>query len=106
MEDGLLLNGRFGPTDPNAELDCLYDPEILARTFMDNARYFTNLGHYENRLYRTMTNALKQLKDLQNAREKFATDLDREARARFTAAWYTNGMPDPVKKPEPQPPAP
>jgi hypothetical protein len=88
IEDGLLAYGRFGPTDPYAEPECFQDSEVLARSFMENTRSFSNLSHYEHRLYRNMTNALKQVKDLQAARGKHEDDVTTAANHLFTVWTY------------------
>jgi hypothetical protein len=92
IEDGLLAASPLG------------DSEGMARTFIDNTRAFSNLSHYENRLYRTMTNALKQLKDLQSARNKQDEVIEAKANHLFNMWKYTS--PNPFGGPEPAAPAP
>jgi len=90
IEDGLLAHGRFGPTDPYAEPECFQDAEVLAQSFIDNTRSFANLSHYEHRLYRDMTHALKQLQDLQAARGSQDDEITRQANSLFNMWQYTS----------------
>ena len=103
IEDGMLATGSaFGPCDPFADPSTFDDAETIARVFVDNARAFSNLSHYEHRLYRTMTNALKQLKDLQSARKKQDEAVEVKANHLFNM-WRFNS-PSPFGNPEPDPP--
>jgi len=107
IEDGLLAYGQFGPTDPFSDPACFMDNEVLARSFMDNRKSFNNLSQYESRIYRTMADALKQIKGLQTSRNKFEEDVQGKASFLFHERWYTSGMPQPVSLPVPEsePPA-
>jgi hypothetical protein len=96
IEDGLLAYGQFGPTDPFSEPACFMDDEVLARSFMENRKSFNNLSQYESRIYRTMTDALKQIKGLQTSRNKFDGDVQDKANYLFHERWYTSGMPEPA----------
>ena len=100
IEDGLLGHGQFGPTDPFSEPACFDDSEVLARSFMDNGKSFSNLSHYENRLYRNMTHALKQLQTLQAARDHHAGAIESAARDLFNFWRYTNPFPEAPPAPE------
>jgi hypothetical protein len=101
IEDGLLADGQFGPADPFTEPASAGDSEVLARSFMDHRRSFNNLSQYEHRLYRTMVNALKQLKDLQAARNKYDKDVASEANRLYLSWRYNSDSPFGQPKPEP-----
>ena len=92
IEDGLLARGTFGPTDPLNEPACFQDCDILAQSFMENRRSFNNLSQYERRIYCTMTNALKQIKDLQTARNKHHEDIVAKAHDLYATWRFTDGF--------------
>jgi hypothetical protein len=92
IEDGLLARGTFGPTDPLNEPACFQDCDILAQSFMENRRSFNNLSQYERRIYCTMTNALKQIKDLQTARNKHHEDIVAKAHSLYAMWRFTDGF--------------
>jgi hypothetical protein len=89
VEDGMLTSGGTAAIDPSAELKTVEDAEQLARCFMDRTRSFNNLSQYEHRLYRTMTNALKNIKDLQAARGKLEADVKSESNRLFNIWQYS-----------------
>ena len=105
IEDGLLARGTFGPTDPLNEPACFQDCDILAQSFMENRRSFNNLSQYERRIYCTMTNALKQIKDLQTARNKHQEDIVAKAHNLYATWKFTDGFGQVFLGEKPAPPA-
>jgi hypothetical protein len=78
IEDGMLGLGHFeaaGNFDcPSAEI---HSAMTAARAFRDDSKSFVNLSIYEQRLHRSMNEALRQLKGLQTERrERCKTDMD------------------------------
>jgi len=78
IEDGMLGMGHFesaGDFDaPNSEI---HSAMTAARAFRENSKAFVNLSIYEQRLHRSMKDALRQLKDLQaERRERYKTEMD------------------------------
>jgi len=69
IEDGMLGMGHFeaaGDFDaPNSEI---HSAMTAARAFRENSKAFVNLSIYEQRLHRSMKDALRQLKELQTER--------------------------------------
>jgi len=78
IEDGMLGMGHFEaagdfPTD-NTEI---HSAMTAARAFRDGSKAFVNLSIYEQRLHRSMKEALRQLKELQTERrERRKTEMD------------------------------
>jgi hypothetical protein len=78
IEDGMLGMGHYEAAG-NFDAD---HPEIhaamtAARAFRDNSQAFVNLSIYEQRLHRSMKEALRQLKELQaERRERRQTEMD------------------------------
>jgi len=78
IEDGVLGMGHFEaagdfPTD-NTEI---HSAMTAARAFRDGSKAFVNLSIYEQRLHRSMKEALRQLKELQTERrERYKTEMD------------------------------
>jgi hypothetical protein len=78
IEDGMLGMGHFEaagdfPTD-NTEI---HSAMTAARAFRDGSKAFVNLSIYEQRLHRSMKEALRQLKELQaERRERRKTEMD------------------------------
>jgi hypothetical protein len=78
IEDGMLGMGHFEaagdfPTD-NTEV---HSAMTAARAFRDGSKAFVNLSIYEQRLHRSMKEALRQLKELQaERRERRKTEMD------------------------------
>jgi hypothetical protein len=78
IEDGMLGMGHFEaagdfPTD-NTEV---HSAMTAARAFRDGSKAFVNLSIYEQRLHRSMKEALRQLKELQaERRERRKTGMD------------------------------
>jgi len=83
VEDGMMASGEIDAIDPDAERKTVQEAETLARCFTEKTRAFSNLSQYEHRLYRTMTNALKHIKDLQSARGKYQEDVKAEGNRLF-----------------------
>jgi len=78
IEDGMLGMGHFEDAG-NFDAD---NPEIhsamtAARAFREDSKAFVNLSIYEQRLHRSMKEALRQLKELQaERRERRETEMD------------------------------
>jgi hypothetical protein len=78
IEDGMLGMGHFEaagdfPTD-NTEI---HSAMTAARAFRDGSKAFVNLSIYEQRLHRSMKEALRQLKELQaERRERRKSEMD------------------------------
>jgi hypothetical protein len=78
IEDGMLGMGHFEaagdfPSD-NTEV---HSAMTAARAFRDGSKAFVNLSIYEQRLHRSMKEALRQLKELQaERRERRKTEMD------------------------------
>jgi hypothetical protein len=78
IEDGMLGMGHFeaaGDFDcPNSEI---HSAMTAARAFRDDSKSFVNLSIYEQRLHRSMKEALRQLKELQTERRvRHKTEMD------------------------------
>ena len=78
IEDGMLGMGHFEAAGdfecPTAEI---HSAMTAARAFRDDSKSFVNLSIYEQRLHRSMKEALRQLRELQTERrelEKTAMD--------------------------------
>src|SRR5271163_4098404 len=78
IEDGMLGLGHF---EAAGDFDCP-SPEIhsamtAARAFREDSKAFVNLSIYEQRLHRSMKEALRQLRELQTERrEREKTEMD------------------------------
>jgi hypothetical protein len=78
IEDGMLAMGHFesaGNFDsPSTEI---HSAMTAARAFRDGSKAFVNLSIYEQRLHRSMKEALRQLKELQTERhDRRKTEMD------------------------------
>jgi hypothetical protein len=98
IEDGMLAMGHFeaaGNFDsPSTEI---HSAMTAARAFRDGSKSFVNLSIYEQRLHRSMKEALRQLKEFQSERrERCKTEMDDAIRLRKTQEM--KGIPD---QPEP-----
>jgi hypothetical protein len=87
IEDGMLGMGHFeaaGNFDcPSAEI---HSAMTAARAFRDGSKAFVNLSIYEQRLHRSMKEALRQFKELQaERRERRKTEMDDAIRLRKAA---------------------
>jgi hypothetical protein len=84
IEDGMLTSGHF---ESVADYDTV-SPEFhsamtAARAFREDSKAFVNLSIYEQRLHRSMKEALRQLKELQaERRERRTTEMDDAIRLR------------------------
>jgi hypothetical protein len=86
IEDGMLGMGHF---EAAGDFDCptseIHAAMTAARAFRDRSQAFVNLSIYEQRLHRTIKEALRQLKELQTERrERFKADMDDAIRLRKT----------------------
>ncbi len=78
IEDGMLGMGHF---EAAADFDCptaeIHSAMTAARAFRADSKSFVNLSIYEQRLHRSMKEALRQLKELQTERrERHKTEMD------------------------------
>jgi hypothetical protein len=86
IEDGMLGMGHF---EAAGDFDCptseIHAAMTAARAFRDRSQAFVNLSIYEQRLHRTIKEALRQLKELQTERrERFKAEMDDAIRLRKT----------------------
>jgi hypothetical protein len=86
IEDGMLGMGHF---ESAGDFDCpsseIHSAMTAARAFRDDSKSFVNLSIYEQRLHRSMKEALRQLKELQTERrERCKTEMDDAIRLRKT----------------------
>jgi hypothetical protein len=69
IEDGMLGMGHF---EAAGDFDCpstlIHSAMTAARAFRDRSQAFVNLSIYEQRLHRSMKEALRQLRELQTER--------------------------------------
>ena len=84
IEDGMLGMGHF---EAAGDFDCptaeIHSAMTAARAFRDGSKAFVNLSIYEQRLHRSMKEALRQLKELQaERRERRKTEMDDAIRLR------------------------
>ncbi len=87
IEDGMLGMGHF---EAAGDFDCptteIHSAMTAARAFRDGSKAFVNLSIYEQRLHRSMKEALRQPKELQaERRERRKTEMDDAIRLRKTA---------------------
>jgi len=87
IEDGMLGMGHF---EAAGNFDCptaeIHSAMTAARAFRDGSKAFVNLSIYEQRLHRSMKEALRQLKELQaERRERRKTEMDDAIRLRKAA---------------------
>jgi hypothetical protein len=78
IEDGMLGMGHF---EAAGNFDCpsseIHAAMTAARAFRDDSKTFVNLSIYEQRLHRSMKEALRQLRELQTERrEHEKTEMD------------------------------
>src|ERR1700691_6702296 len=80
IEDGMLGMGHFesaGDFDDNTDTPETHSAMTAARAFRDDSKSFVNLSIYEQRLHRSMKEALRQLRELQTERrEREKTQMD------------------------------
>jgi hypothetical protein len=82
IEDGMLGMGHF---EPAGDFDCpsseIHSAMTAARAFRNDSKSFVNLSIYEQRLHRSMKEALRQLRELQTERrEHEKTEMDNAIR--------------------------
>ena len=78
IEDGMLAMGH-GEAAGNIDTDHVEIHAVMtaARAFRDNSQAFVNLSIYEQRLHRSLKEALRQLKELQTERrERRQAEMD------------------------------
>src|SRR6202050_1016301 len=78
IEDGMLGIGHF---EAGGNFDCptseIHSAMTAARAFRDHSKSFVNLSIYEQRLHRSMKEALRQLRELQTERRQcYKAELD------------------------------
>ena len=78
IEDGMLGMGHFEAAgDFDADNPEIHSAMTAARAFREDSKAFVNLSIYEQRLHRSMKEALRQLKELQaERRERRKTEMD------------------------------
>jgi len=78
IEDGMLGMGHFEAAgDFDTDHSEIHSAMTAARAFRDDSKAFVNLSIYEQRLHRSMKEALRQLKELQaERRERRKTEMD------------------------------
>ena len=112
IEDGMLGMGHFtaaqaqvrcaANSDEAGNFDCpsseIHSAMTAARAFRNDSKSFVNLSIYEQRLHRSMKEALRQLKELQTERrEHHKTEMDNAIRLLKTQ--QMKGLPS---EPEPE----
>ena len=87
IEDGMLAEAHFEKAgDFDAEHPDIHSALTASRAFRANSKEFGNLSLYEQRLHRSMREALHELKDLQSERrERHRAQRDDAARLHKTA---------------------
>jgi len=77
IEDGMLAQGHFEAAgDFDADNPEIHSAMTAARAFRTHSQAFVNLSIYEQRLHRSMNEALRQLKELQtDRRERHKTEM-------------------------------
>ena len=98
IEDGMLGMGHFEQAgDFDADNPEIHSAMTAARAFREGSKAFVNLSIYEQRLHRSMKEALRQLKELQaERRERRKTEMDDAIRLLKTQ--QMKGLPfDPVE---------
>lgn len=78
IEDGMLAEGHFAAIgDFDAEHPGIHSAFTAARAFQAHSQDFVNLSIYEQRLHRSMRDALRQLGELQTRRrERHKAQMD------------------------------
>jgi hypothetical protein len=78
IEDGMLSSGHFRTVaDYDTASPEFHSAMTTARAFREDSKAFVNLSIYEQRLHRSMKDALRQLKELQTERrERRKTEMD------------------------------
>jgi len=71
IEDGMLADAHFEDIgDFDAEHPDIHPAPTASRGFREHSKEFVNLSLYEQRLHRSMREALRQLEELKAARRK------------------------------------
>jgi len=71
IEDGMLSSGHFrSVADYDTASPEFHSAMTAARAFREDSKAFVNLSIYEQRLHRSMKEALRQLKELQAERRE------------------------------------
>ena len=78
IDDGMLAEAHFaGAGDFDAEHPDIHSALTASRAFQAHSQDFVNLSIYEQRLHRTMKEALRQLEELQTKRcQRYKTQMD------------------------------
>ncbi|MDP8983193.1 MAG: hypothetical protein M3O35_21675 [Acidobacteriota bacterium] len=86
IEDGMLAEGHFRRIgDFDAEHPGIHSAFTAARAFQAHSQDFVNLSIYEQRLHRSMKEALRQLEELQTKRrDHYKTQMDDAVRLHNT----------------------
>src|SRR5580700_10721646 len=98
IEDGMLGMGHFEQAgDFDADNAEIHGAMTAARAFREGSKAFVNLSIYEQRLHRSMKEALRQLKELQaERRERRKSEMDDAIR--LSKAEKMKGLPyDPAR---------
>ena len=78
IEDGMLAEAHFeGAGDLDAEHADIHSALAAARAFREHSKGFVNLSLYEQRLHRSMREALHQLEELKAKRRERMTDKEK-----------------------------
>jgi hypothetical protein len=84
IEDGMLGMGHFeaaGSFDDNTNNPEVHSAVTAARAFRQHSQSFVNLSIYEQRLHRSLKEALRQLRELQTERRELQkTEMDNAIR--------------------------
>ena len=78
IEDGMLADAHFADAgDFDAEHADIHSTLTASRAFQAHSKDFVNLSLYEQRLHRSMREALRLLEELQTKRrERYKTQMD------------------------------
>jgi hypothetical protein len=82
IEDGMLGMGHFeAAANFDAPTSEIHSAMTAARAFRDDSKSFVNLSIYEQRLHRSLKEALRQLRELQTERrELYKAEMDNAIR--------------------------
>jgi hypothetical protein len=86
IEDGMLGTGHFeaaGDFDDNTSDPEVHSAMTAARAFRQHSHSFVNLSIYEQRLHRSMKEALRRLKELQTERHELHKTVESDRRDRL-----------------------
>src|ERR1039458_2853611 len=86
----------MGHFEAAGNFDCpsseIHSAMTAARAFRDDSKSFVNLSIYEQRLHRTMKDALRQLKELQTERRE-CEKIERDDAIRLRKTQQMKGLP-------------